>query len=313
MVKSKKSIFGFYLPVLSEFIFYIFVSGLIIYSCKDETNTLKFIFYYLLLVPLFAYIGFYTLYSHLRNAYNLFIDSNKILVKNIFNRKELQWNEIDTIRLTGKTSHKNILIQKKEASVIYLKSGEKIEIIDRYYSNTHKIKYTFSSILSTGKLPVDFNENPVQNNDFVLESGQTYKNNPFLNFYTFLIISLACFIIFQMITSYFQSKQIIWQIPILILPFIYMYLSYGSFYFIVNDKYLLVKNHFIPFLIKVYPLNQIEEIVFDGSGNIPMKKLMVVTKKFRTYTFHASSLRNKTWGKLKEKFSEKEIKIRVEQ
>ena len=110
MVKSKKSIFGFYLPVLSEFIFYIFVSGLIIYSCKDETNTLKFIFYYLLLVPLFAYIGFYTLYSHLRNAYNLFIDSNKILVKNIFNKKELCWTEIDSIRLTGKTSHKNILI-----------------------------------------------------------------------------------------------------------------------------------------------------------------------------------------------------------
>lgn len=311
MIQSKKSITGFYLPALSKFIFYILISGLIFYSFKEELNTVKYIVYNLLLGPLFILLGFYTLYIALKEAFTFYISYNKILVSNIFSKKEFFWDEIETIRLTGKTEYKNIFNEKKEAASIVLKNGEKIEIIDRYYSNTHQIKYSISCYLSTKQLPKDFHENPIHLFDYKKETWHIFKGNPLLNFWTFPYFALTCFIVFLAFEDFFPSGRIHWQILIAFLPFMYLFSSYGLYYFVVSDKYLIVNNHFIPWIKKIYSLDQIEEIVFDDSGNLS-KKLRITTKKFCSTQFHAFSLRSKTWKKLKDNISKKEIKIRIE-
>ncbi len=87
--------------------------------------------------------------------------------------------------------------------------------------------------------------------------------------------------------------------------------SWMMHYFEVSKNFFIAKNHYFFWIKKVYPLNEIKEIVFEQQYKQP-NRLRIITKDFKTKFYLAGSLTDKTWLEMKKKLEEKNIEVRNE-
>jgi hypothetical protein len=125
-----------------------------------------------------------------------------------------------------------------------------------------------------------------------------FGGNPFVSFivifYTLCLLSGLFWLLPELYHSattrgYPTSVRVVIYVLIFSLATLYFILGVSSFYFLISDKEILVRNHFFPWIKKQYDVTEIRSFYIEwtrlGRG------LRIVTKKYRVRVYAVLSRR----------------------
>ena len=142
------------------------------------------------------------------------------------------------------------------------------------------------------------------------ERIEVFKGNPFTSFYGILIWGLVGFYLYlissiEAIPS-FSNLLLLCIIPL----FLGLPISLLMHFFGLTKDHIVVENHFLFWRQRIYLLADIKEIVFeDPAGS---KTLRVIMNDYRTNYYQATTLKDKTWLRLKEQLEQRGVTVRNE-
>jgi hypothetical protein len=82
-------------------------------------------------------------------------------------------------------------------------------------------------------------------------------------------------------------------------------------YFGIDKEFLIIRNHNLIWINKVYRIHDIKEVVFETQGKMP-NCLRVITKRFKSKLYPAGTLRKENWLELKDALEKQGVKVRNE-
>lgn len=262
-------------------------------------------------------LGLYAIYYYLKIFRSISVDNRGITVSNIFNSIFYPWSDVNSIRLTGKEPERFLgLSMPSEALSIAMNSGERRVLFSKYYRNFPIILQGLQFI----KKQLKNNQKPqlngfeykildapdIQNLDMLTK----YDNNHWLSFNGIAIYG------FTALMSYlvFTADRPIYPGGLFLLGFTSLFwigLGYQLHYFLLDNRYLVVKNHIWLLRTHTYRLSDINEIVFERPYRMSTS-MRVNTKDFRTRLYPAGSLKTTTWQLLMEELRKHNVNVRNE-
>lgn len=274
------------------------------------------------LIPiLFLLLIIFILVKYLNCFPKLTIDRRGIMFTTLFNSIKYDWSEIENIELTGKKQFGTFFNTPLEATTFYFKNGELKHFWIEHYSNSPEIRIVLEraeKILcdkSSAFNNLEFNvyNEPNLIEDVELREKEVFNDNHALSangiiFYGFLIFTL--YIIFENPSEIIEKYDKLLVISLVCLVLCGGF-SYTMNYFILTDKYLIVRNSIWFWKKEIYRIDGIKEIVID----MPFRSsicLRVINNNYKSKVYQGSSLRNKTWGKLISRLEQKNIAVRNE-
>lgn len=257
------------------------------------------------------------------NFPKVIISKSGISFSTYFKKTFYAWDEIESIRITGKEYFK-ILFRSipMEATTLYLKNGKCEYIWSDSYLNISEIRTVLAraeKLLSENNnkmnlLDFEIGRSQRELNDINLQDKIKFNGNQLrsangLIFYGFIFFSLSAF--FKNPSSKMTDHYGAIIFLLLVGSIICWILSVTMHYFVITEKYIIVKNNVWFWWSKVYEIENIKEIVLE----MPLRQstsLRIITKDFHSKTYQASSLRDKTWVELKACLLAKGIEVRNE-
>ena len=284
---------------------------------EDKITWANLIFPFLILVFIIYSIRYIII-----NFPKIIIDKSGISFYTYFKKEFYNWNEIENIEITGKQNLSFLFSTIPiEATTLNLKSGKQKYIWADNYSNISEIRILLDraeKLLSDNKTEInslDFKIiktvkilNPLNSKNKIEFNGNHFLSANGLLFYGF--IAFVLFMFFQnptrMINDY---KALLFLITVgTVMCGIF---SFKMHYFIVTEKYIIVKNSIWFWYNKIYEIENVKELVIE-SPHKQSTSLRIITNDFQSKMYQAGSLRDKTWTKMKEYLLKKAIKVRNE-
>ncbi len=277
----------------------------------------KTLFIPLIFIPFVLYFIYYflTYFPSFR------IDKNGIEVSTIFKSKKYSWKEIKAIQITGKQPCKFLFVSMPiEATTINLLDNSEIYLWVDYYRNKSDLRVVLeraNDILQANKQFSTFNFNtdrPKFADRFVNDfNGNKFNGNHFLTFNGIAFYGWFAFFAYLFIikdNNPFSNITGLIILPILILSFPALF-SYQMHYFIVGQKFLIIKNTIWFWRKDIYQLSDIKEVVIETPHRLSTS-LRVITNDYRDKLYPAGSLRDKTWRQMMKQLKNSKIKVRNE-
>ncbi len=284
---------------------------------EDKITWANLIFPFLILIFIVYSIRYIAI-----NFPKIIIDKSGISFSTYFKKEFYNWNEIENIEITGKRNLSFLFSTMPiEATTLNLKSGKQKYIWADNYSNISEIRI----LLDRAEKLISENKTEMNSLDFKINRSRKILNqinskekvefngNHILSinglfFYGFIVFVLFMFFKnpTKMITNY---KAILFLISVgTVMCGIF---SFRMYYFIVTEKYIIVKNSIWFWFNKIYEIENIKELVIE-TPHKQSTSLRIITNDFQSKMYQAGSLRNSTWTKLKEYLLKKEIRVRNE-
>ncbi|OJJ15163.1 hypothetical protein BKI52_39545 [marine bacterium AO1-C] len=277
-------------------------------SNHSQESDYQYIFWIIVLSALILLLVF----STLKVSKTISLTNQGIVLQTVFKRQEILWSEIKAIKLHGK---ENWLFTPQEATTFFLHNGKKVFIINALYRNTPLLKTALNTVKKQhlrGQ-PIDIQKLEQHK---LKQTSQQMPNYPLTKYSGDFWFSINGIVIVL-----FTSMTLFWLIVLLItggigtsifmsLSFLPAVLSARQLnYFYLGRYHLVVRNHVWRPYIKVYHLEDIEEVVFDSVGE-SSDGIRIITKDFKAAFFPAGSLREKNWIELVKALRKRKIKIR---
>jgi len=249
----------------------------------------------------------------------IIISENDILFKSILSTRTISWQDVQTIILTGKRS--SFWRRDEEVTTLLLKTGEKIYITVRFYKNAPQIRRLLDKINTAiaQQKPVSIDPLiflPVTNTKHVVPPEEIfikYAGTPYLNINAFIFYGVTIGIVAATWSTILRYPE---RLPIIVVPILAFYLGPGFLlnYFLVSEKYIVVKNAFWFWRKHIYAIDEIEEVTFEyyNTPKSGANASRIITTDFRSKIYPAAGLWVKDWKKLKTDFESRGIKVRVE-
>lgn len=294
-----------------------------IFTVLDDLEAGKPLTKTMFIVPIiFLPFAVYSIYYLLARFPQMTIDKSGITLSTIFKTQSYQWSEIDDIELTGKQFHKFFLIAMPiEATTFKFKDNSTLFFWADYYRNISDLRVILdraekllkdkSKSLSSLDFAISRQTYSVSEVDF--SSGDEYNGNHLLTFNGLFFYGFLIFIGYMVLqkpmvflTNYGALLSISFATLVLCGT-----LSYQMHYFILTDKFLIVKNSIWFWRKDIYSLDNIREVVFETPHRLSTS-IRVITKDFKTKLYPAGSLKDKTWQLIREKLKSSQIKVRNE-
>jgi hypothetical protein len=261
-------------------------------------------------------IGFlYCLYMVLKIP-RIFLSQNSIILTSVFKTKKIFWNDIQSITLTGKTN-RGILMNPAETVILNLKNNSKVLLWIEYYSNQQEIRLALEKInesLTNNQLPTEITQFTQKKYESIPDIEITdffekYSGNPHTSFRGLLFyLFLAGMIAIALSGNHKPLVSLILLIPV---TAVYFGLGFQLHYFLLSDKYLVIKNHFWVWRKHTYYIDDIREIIFERPYRWS-NTLRIITKEFKDKSYPAGSLSKKPWNDLISRLQSLKISIRKE-
>jgi hypothetical protein len=310
MIKSKRHPIKFYLTTGLTFLFINALGALMIFVFVDafRKGHPQNGDYAILLVGLaFIMLAFYTVWRYFKNTPLISIDASTIT----FGYENYQLADIDKIKLTGKVPFMFIIPFMMEGIELKFNKGTVKYIYDDMYANTWQMKSLLDRMIIQKKgfkLPEDKRTNPDKGSLFNIQyfKGNLWTSMRGISLYG--VIGFLLFITFQ--TRDNQSFGFVAFAIVFCLFWLGLH-AWMMHYIGLNEKCLIVKNHISIWWQRVYPLDDIKEIVFESEGRRP-NCMRVITKDYRHRVYPAATLRDKTWLDFKKHLEKRGIKVRNE-
>ncbi|OJJ15162.1 hypothetical protein BKI52_39540 [marine bacterium AO1-C] len=255
---------------------------------------------------------FWMLFLFLKTAKVITISNKSIILRTVFQRQEILWAKVKTTKLHGK---EDLLYTPHEATTLFLQDGQKHFFSDILYRNTPLLK----SVLNTVKTqhlknqPIDIeNIKPYQ----LKQTSKKMPDYPMTehsgNFWStvqgwvpmFFVVIKTIGLKMLLIDGNIEGILVM-LLSLMPIAFVISELNY----YYLGKHHLVVRNLIWKPYIKVYHLDDIEEVAFDSIGH-GSNGLRVITKDFKSNFFPAGSLSLKTWQKLEKSLKKKKIRIR---
>lgn len=302
--KSKFHFWKVYFMVSFGTIFFFGMGYLLMFEIEPkpgDSRTWLFIF-----GVAFIVFGAFMLYAYVKRLPVIRIDYQGIRLKSLLGKQEFSWSDVESVKYTGKDS---ILGYPMEALVMQLKEKRVIKLFYEHYANGYLIQQYIRSYHEQQRPPEFVAEKPVSPEELSGETFTDYKGMPWLSFRG---ISLWGFILVMIILPFKSGGDSKGIIPVaLICIFWYAFNSYFCFYVKLSENYLVVKNYFVPFMVRRYRLSDIKEIAIETYPKWP-NCLRVITHSYRYKIFPCGLVRNKEWRLIIKEIRDKGIVVRNE-
>jgi len=264
-----------------------------------------------------GFVSIYSLRQMLINMPLIRLKKDRLEISNVKGLKTVYLNEIKHIVFT-KVPFRYIFRVPIEGILIVDKHDNETYLFDLYYSNLFKLKWTLSQLVDSENNVIstnldntkDYEKNKVSSSDIRFEKFIDYKGLWWTTMTGLAIIFIAAF---PFAITLIKGGEFKMPIPVYLglVGFFYFLFGYQLHYFKLSDKFLIVTNHVWIWRQKRFRLNNIQEIVFEQSGQLPVS-LRIITNDFKSRLYPASSLRNKTWQELHKLIKDYNIKTRKE-
>lgn len=312
-LETKRHIFKFYFSVIFGFLFFFLMGIFSISQFFDDEERLKAgnkIYLILLLGIVFVALAFYTISQYIKSSPKIIIERNRIF----FNKESFNLNDIQFLNLTCKVPFRYILKFPMEGFYIEFKNGTEKFIYDDMYSNVWKIKDYLKQVVEDEKEYKSSNFQVVKLKEIKNIHIAYYKG--IFNLLTLRGISLWVMVLLLVgILSKLLQKQPLSLIGIAFITFPMLFWYYMSAWFMhyygISRNYFIVKNFYLPWRVRVFRLEEIEQIVFEQQQRSP-NGLRVISKNYQTKLFYGGTLSDNHWRELKKDLRKKGIKVRDE-
>lgn len=309
-MRSKHSFLKAYLVVVFAFGFFLALGLLLILVISKKTLPDKSPFILYVFGSFCIFMSIYTLYSYMRQIPSVIIDSSGITFRSPIKFDKILWNQIESVKCTGKAPFRFLFRHPLEAIHIFPKNGKPIYIFDHYFSNISLIKRYIRSYFEKNEAPVIEEIKKVTKSEIRFEKFNFVKRNALFSLRGLTVWALLLFFVFSFIKNPQNMQKGI--IPIIsMFTFYYLVTGYLCHYFGFSEKYLLVQNHFLPWINRRYRYQDIMEVVFESRVNMP-NCLRVITSSYKTKLFPAAPLKKSDWLEIKKILKSKNIKVRNE-
>jgi len=300
---SRKSI-KFYVDTIVGFLIFLSISVFFAFTfiakTNDDHDTKSYMIY---LLPLFSLVSFIfsilTFYFYVKYVPSIIISNNAIKVQN----KAYALSDIKFVIYTGKQP---FLYSYKEGAEIVLNDGSTIYIYDELYANAPALKTFLDSVLND-RIIINV---PISRYDISTENIRYYTQGIFSNKKLFVISTLSIAITILIIIE----ANISWYImllPIFTFLIICPLVSSEMYYFGINEKYLVVRNHVLFWRKHIYPISSVREVVYEPRYKW-RRGLRIITKNYHTNFRIAETLNSVDWQELQKDFKNQNIKVRYE-
>ena len=308
MIVSRRAVFRFYFLMYFMFLSYgAIATAMLIIAVKNfDPLLLRFADYFaFIFCGIVYFIAFYTIYRFCKNVPIIRIDNSVIS----FNREAFLLTEISHISFTGKRKFTYLLdSQFMEAATLTFNNGKIKYIFDDMYKNAGDMKLFLQQVVINKK---EFVKPSSQKNinftDFDCEVYDGKQITSMKGIFLWAILAMLAYVIFG--KTRISAGNIIALSLISLYWFIFF--SWMMNYFKISQEYLTIKKHNLFWIMKIYKIADIQEIVFEQQGRLP-NSMRVTTKDFESKVYAASTLRNKTWLAMKDKWENLGISVRNE-
>jgi hypothetical protein len=246
----------------------------------------------------FSFLSALMFYLYSRFCYLVSIDADYITIKGVFKRKKIAATEIQLIDLFSKKDLYFTIGGETITIKIDLEDGDKIILPDIFYGNIGKVKIALLENFKDKIKPYKTGKTNVLSSTGLETEAEKFAGNPFTSFNGIMICGITIFILILLL----QKKSFVPAHLFLSVPIIISYLGFGYqlHYFLISNKRLVVKNHLLPWINKVYNVEDIIEANFESQLR-RSDALRISTSDFRSKQYISGSLRSKDWNLLKEK------------
>ena len=310
MITARRHLFKFHLTLILATLSFsgIAVAMIAIFIKRNNQGIISAKEYLMPLIGIVVlFMAFYTIFRYYKNAPKIVIEDNFISFKN----EIFPLSEIFKIKFTGKCNFKYFSNFPMEAATVYFTSGHVKFIFDDMYQNSWEIKSYLKQVI-IDKKGYTFQDNlPITKSELANENFEVFRGNQFISLRGFTLWGLIGFSLHALLTSnkkptpstliFFTAISLFW----------FALHSWLMHYFKVSEKFVVVKNHLLPWKMKAFRLKEIKEIVFETRYNMP-NCLRIITYDFKNKLYPAGTLRDKTWIALKERLESHGIKVRNE-
>jgi hypothetical protein len=216
------------------------------------------------------------------------LDPECITAKYITGRKIHSWASVSDVFLSKKESY---LGQYVEASVVVFNDQDKLVLWQDMYRNAAQMR-SFIFEKAAGKIHDAIPE--VKKIDLHAVTRRRYSGNVYTSFNTLLIIGIA--VSFSIFLKPLKLTPIL-LFPVGFLLFLFFMMGTQMNYFLIDDGYLIVKNHYFLWKNRKISLADIEEVDIE-TPNKRSTGLRIMLRNFNSRLYGAGSLRNKHWDEL---------------
>jgi hypothetical protein len=239
-------------------------------------------------------LAFYLLFIFFQRSPIVILDDEFITVKYPFQTKTYDWPSVKNIVLSKKEAYTILLKlgQLFEAIRIDFENGEKLILWEHMYSNLNQLR-SFISKKAAGKIrdPVP----SVSSKTLVSIARRKYDGNVYTSFNSIAIFGIIFFMGYAVVSKPNLFPTIF--LPVGAILFFYLLLGTQMNYFLIDDGYLIIRNHYFPWFVKEINLKDIAEVNIE-LPNRGSKTLRILTKDFNSEVYGGASLRHKNWNEL---------------
>ncbi|MBD3628448.1 hypothetical protein [Cyclobacterium sp.] len=225
-----------------------------------------------------------------------------------FGKESYDLKEVAALEMTGKFPFGWGISLPEEGACLSFKDGTKKYIFDMMYANGPELKVLLERKIHNTSAPKaagirDFNT-------LRSEGKKLFKGNPFFNFRASVLwLIIGTFLWHLLIDPPNHNDVFIFLALVGIVWF--LILAFGTHYFGLTNEYFFVHYHYLFWKKHVYALSGIEEVVFESPGKGPYR-LRLITRDYQTKIYAASTLKTRTWLKLKKALEQMEVQVRNE-
>ena len=227
-------------------------------------------------------------------------------IKTIFGKEFYPWKTVKQISII-ENNYQKILWQyiEEDSLSIYLKNGKSIELYSMYYKNMPEIRRYFNSkdglsVINSYTKDVNRISKP-----FIKSN---YKGSFIFSFNGIISIFLISLSGLMLLNQWPSIKPIgfifLIGLPLLIVSVF----GFQSYYFKLNQKYLVVKNHIFLHVNHKIDLEKVKVIYFEQKFK-KEPSIRIITDDYSIVSFQGATLKNKQWKSLILNLKEQDISI----
>ena len=257
----------------------------------------------------------YGIYYFLENFPRIIITKKGILIKTLFKKKLITWNNISNIKLLGKKPLFFLFLSlPNEVTTLKLKDGSVINIWADYYKNSSQMRLILENfkLNNTISLEVRYNKRYLTDERSMRCINFTkYSGNPLLSLGSIMFIVTLILFVFILIEASIQNPNPVSLIIIPLMAVLYAIFANKMYYFLLSEDLLVIRNHFLFWDKKIYKLSDIKQVVLEQQFNAPIS-IRVITNNYESKLFAGQTLRRKTFEKLHKELELRNIETRTE-
>ncbi len=241
------------------------------------------------MLSLFPVLGIFLFYASFRKAPRVILDENFITIRKLGSTKTLDWSDVQEVFLSKKEYYMG---QSMEATVIIFNNGDKLILWDHMYSNGAEMR----NFINSKAGPKEMDPPPtITEKSIYSVNRRIYAGNAFTSLNTLLITGMAIYFFFVIKGSPNNGSRIF--IPVGLIALFYFLLGTQMNYFLIDDGYVIIKNHYFPWQSIKFSLNDIESVDIET----PYRRstgLRILFKNFKSKIYGAGTLRDHNWKDL---------------